>query len=375
MICKVVSMKDSVVLLMIAASLLLLISGCVGTPDVNNTTPDNLTPTGKGAYILCEGLKGQNNTTLWRYSFSNSESVTTQDYYTSVNPGMKLGDTGNALKMKGDTAYIPITSNGMIEMIKISTGKSLGRIILPGERRAPRDITIVNDSVGFISDLHTHTLTRFNPTTFELTRDMIAVGYAPESIVSTSKYVFVANSGFGDYAYDHTEIKAQNISVVDISTNTEIAVIPTGPNVQSLQLHPTKNLLYALYTHLPRFDKDSLGGIVEIDITTFKENRRWQYKVSKNFALSQSGDSLLLLNSQGLSILHTVGDNTPNVVVKAKANENWYGVHVSPFDGSIFIANARQYTTKGEVIILNNQWNIITTFQVGINPNAMIFFP
>jgi len=347
----------------------------VGTPDVNGNSKQNLTPAGKGAYILCEGLSGQNNTTLWRYSFFHSQSVTTQDYFTSANPGLKLGDTGNALKMKGDTAYIPITSNGMIEIMNISTGKSLGRIILNGTKRAPRDITIVNDTIGYISDFHTHSLTRFNPTTFTITQDLIAVGYAPEAIVSTSKYVFVANSGFGDYAYDHPEIKAQNISIVDVATNTEIAVIPAGPNVQSLHINRAKNLLYALYTHLPRFDKDSLGGVVEIDITTFKEIRRWPYKVSKNFALSQSGDSLLLLNSQGLSILHTVGNNTPNVVVKAKANENWYGVHVSPFDGSIFIANARQYTTKGEVILFNQQWNIINTFQVGINPNATIFFP
>ncbi|MBK9246901.1 MAG: hypothetical protein IPM69_02005 [Ignavibacteria bacterium] len=355
-------------------SALLCLSSCVGTPELIINSDYDLTPEGKGAYILCEGSQGQNNTTLWRYSYRESKSVSTQDYFNTLNPTLKLGDTGNSLKIKGDTAYIAITSNGSIELFTISTGKSLGRIFLPGIKRSPRDITIVNDSVGYISDFHSHSLTQFNPTTFEIKQDMIAVGYAPESIVSNEKYVFVANSGFGDYAFDHPEIKAQNVSVVDISMNKEIALIPIGPNVQSLQINTSKKLLYALFTHLPRYDKDSLGGIVEIDLTTLKETRRWLYKVSKNFALSLSGDSLLLLNSEGLSILNTVGNNTPKIVATSKTSENWYGVHVSPFDGTIFIANAKQYTTKGEVLIYDKQWNVINTFQVGINPNAMIFF-
>lgn len=361
--------------LCLGSMLLNLLSGCVSTPNPASTSNENLTPAGKGAYILCEGLRGQNNTTLWRYTYTTSQLVTSQDYYQATNPGLALGDTGNSLKIKGDTAYIPITSNGVIEVFRVTTGKSIARIVLPGTTRAPRDLTIVNDTIGYISDLHTHSLTQFNPTTFTITKDMIPVGYAPESIVSTSKYVFVANSGFGDYAYDHPEIKAQSISVVDVESNTEIAVIPIGPNVQSLQLNSQKNLLYALYTHLPRFDRDSLGGIVEIDIQTLRETKRWAYKVSKNFTLSSTGDSLLLLNSQGLSILETVANRKPHIVAASKPNENWYGVHVSPYDGTIFIANAKQYTTKGEVLLYNNEWKNINSFTVGINPSAMISFP
>mgnify|MGYP000880862966 CR=1 FL=1 len=351
------------------------LAACVSTPDVTTIPPVDLTPEGKGAYILCEGLRGQNNSTLWRYSFGQSQVVTTQDYYTTVNPGLSLGDTGNSLKIKGDTAFIAITSNGVIEFYRVSTGKSLGRIILPGANRAPRDIAIVNDSIGYISDFHTHSLTRFNPTTCTITKDFIAVGYAPESIAATSTQVFVANSGFGDYAYDHPSIKAQSISVVDIATNTEIAVIPAGPNVQSLQINHRTNRLYALYTHLPRFSADSLGGVIEIDISTLREIRRWPLSVSKNFALSITGDSLLLLSNKGLSILSTIGNSAPNVVAASKPNENWYGLQVSPFDGSIFIANAKQYTTKGEVIILTNAGQIVRTFPVGINPSQLIFFP
>ncbi|MBI3258507.1 MAG: hypothetical protein HYZ54_03365 [Ignavibacteriae bacterium] len=350
--------------------------GCVSTPNqpANNT---NLTPTGKGAYILCEGLRGNNNASLYRYSFSSSSSLTVQDYFTAANPNLHLGDVANDFINKGDTAFVAVTTSGTVEIFRISTGKWINRITLPGTNRAAREITIVNDTIGFITDFHTNSLTRFNPATFEIIADNIAVGYAPEGIIATDKYVFTANSGFGDYAYEHPEIKAHNISVIDIFSNTEIAVIPAGPDVQSLRIHPSKSKFYALYTHLPQFMKDdSLGGIVEYDAVTFSELRRWRMKIAKNFNLSLTGDTLLFLNNDGLYILPAEGNHQPKLVAKSAINEYWYGVNVCPYDGTVWICNAKGYVTNGELLILNpqNEWKQERKFPVGVNPNGVIFF-
>ncbi len=359
--------------------LLLLLSlhlgGCVTTPNQPNTTID-LAPLGKGAYILCEGLQGYNNSSLYRYSFSQSSSLTLTDYYAAVNPSLQLGDIANSITKKGDTAFIAVTTGGFIEIFRISTGKWIHRIVLPGAKRAAREISIVNDTIGFITDLYTNSLTKFNPTTFSIIRDNIPVGYAPEGVITTNNYVFTANSGFGDYAFTHPDIKAHSISAVDIATNTEIAVIPAGMNVQSLRLHPTESKFYALYTHLPRFDADSLGGIIEYDATTFAELRRWNMKVSKNFGLSSTGDTLLYLNNDGVYILPTQGNQSATLVASSARNEHWYAVTVCPFDGTVWVCNAKGYTTNGEILIVNpkNNWKLERRFSVGVNPNSVIFF-
>lgn len=349
--------------------------GCVSTPDQPNENT-NLIASGKGAYILCEGLKGNNNSSLYRYSFTREASLSIQNYYSAVNPGLSLGDVANNIVQKGDTAYVAVTTGGAVEIFRISTGKWIHRITLPGSNRAAREISIVNDSVGFITDFHTHSLTRFNPATFAITHDNIMVGYAPEGVIATDKYVMTANSGFGDYAYEHPEIKAHNVSAVDILTNTEISTIPAGMNVQSLRLHPSKSKFYALYTHLPRFDEDSLGGIIEYDATTLNELRRWNMKASKNFGLSLTGDTLLYLNNDGLYILPTDGNQSPKLVAQSAVNEHWYGVNVCPYDGTVWVCNAKGYTTNGEVLILNpkNEWKLVRKFPVGVNPNGVIFF-
>ncbi|MBS1537562.1 MAG: hypothetical protein JST20_07430 [Bacteroidetes bacterium] len=355
--------------------LLLLLTSCISTPN-QPTVNSDLIPSGKGAYILCEGLQGQNNSSLYRYSFEKKTSLTSTDYFTAVNPTLHLGDIANYIAKKGDTAFVAVTTGGNIEIFRISTGKWIYRITLQGNNRAPREIVIVNDSIGYLTDFHTNSLTRFNPTTFVITKDNISVGYAPEGVVTINNYVLTANSGFGDYAYEHPEIKAHNISVVDVSTNTEIAVIPAGINVQSLRVHPTLPKFYALYTHLPRFDSDSLGGIIEYDANTLSEIKRWNLKVSKNFGLSFSGDSLLFLNNDGLYVLNTQDNQLPKLVAKSEVNEHWYNVTVCPFDGNVWVCNAKGYTTKGEVLILNpkNNWQPEQKFNVGVNPNGIIFF-
>ena len=350
--------------------------GCVSTPNqpTNNT---NLTPSGKGAYILCEGLRVNNNASLYRYSFTSQTMLTTQDYYTAANPSLHLGDVANNFVNKGDTAFVAVTTSATVEIFRISTGKWINRITLPGNNRAAREIAIVNDTIGFITDFYTNSLTRFNPTTFQIIRDNIAVGYAPEGVIATDKYVFTANSGFGDYALDHPEIKAHNISVVDIATNAEIAVLPAGPDVQSLRLHPSKSKFYALYTHLPHYIRDdSLGGIIEYDAHTFQERKRWRMKIAKNFNLSLTGDTLLFLNNDGLYILPTEGDKQPELVAKSAVNEFWYGVTVCPYDGTVWVCNAKGYTTNGELLILDptSKYQLQRKYPVGVNPNGVIFF-
>ncbi len=350
--------------------------GCVDTP-VPPSNNGNLTPEGKGAYILCEGLSAQNNASLYRYNFTSQTILTNQDYYNAVNPSLHLGDVANSFVKKGDTAFVAVTTGGTIEIFRISTGKWINRIMLSGSKPAPREIAIVNDSIGFITDLHKNSLTKFNPTTFEIITDNIPVGYAPEGIIATDKYVFTANSGFGDYALDHPEIKAHNISVVDIKTNIEIAVIPAGPDVQSLRLHPSKTKFYALYTHLPHFMKDdSLGGIVEYDANTFQELNRWRMKIAKSFNLTLTGDTLLFMNNDGLYILPTDGNHQPEMVAKSAINEYWYGVNVCPYDGTVWVCNAKGYTTNGEILILDpkSKFQLQRKYPVGVLPNSVMFF-
>jgi hypothetical protein len=52
-----------------------------------------------GAYILSEGLFRQDNTTLTR--FDAGSGLITNDFFARANPGLRLGDTGNDMVLRG----------------------------------------------------------------------------------------------------------------------------------------------------------------------------------------------------------------------------------------------------------------------------------
>jgi hypothetical protein len=61
----------------------------------------------RGAYILCEGLWRQDNSTLSRYD--DSTQMVANDFFSRVNTGLRLGDTGNSMAQKGDTLFIAMS--------------------------------------------------------------------------------------------------------------------------------------------------------------------------------------------------------------------------------------------------------------------------
>lgn len=328
-----------------------------------------------GTYILCEGLWRQDNSTLLR--FDATTGVVTKDVFALINPGLRLGDTGNDMVLKGDTLYIAVSTSKTIEILRASTGKWLGRIRLAGVLQEPRCITIVSDSVGFVTNLNDDSVTEFNPTTFTVRTGRIPVGPAPEGIASTARYVFVANSGYGDYRAK--EPKAGTISVLDVRTHEEIRLLKGVPNILRLCVSADKRRLYAAYQHLLS-QKDSLGGIVEYDAETLQELRRWRMKRPGSPHLSGAGDTLVFLSdARLLTIMLRDADAMPRVVVsnptaQASVPDVWYGLGIHPVTGQLWVANVRNYTVNGEVIVFTPDGKLVRRFDVGLNPNSFAFF-
>jgi YVTN family beta-propeller protein len=357
--------------------LLLLLLCCVACkppaePDAGGSlgNPSKPSQATRGAYILCEGLWRQDNSTLSRYDAQSGDVV--NDFFTRVNPALRLGDTGNDMAVKGDTMFIAMSTSRTIEMMRVSTGRWVGRIRFAGARQEPRRIALVSDSVAFVTNLNDDTITEFNPTTLHVGA-AIPVGPAPEGIVAAGGYVVVANSGYGDYRAK--EPKAGTLSVIDVATRTEVRNVPNLPNVIGVIASPDKRRLYAAYKHLPSL-KDSLGGIAEFDAQTFAELRRWRLKSPSSLAFSPSGDSLLFLSDAAVRViaLREARPQPREIVSNAEQSATWYGFRVHPVSGELWIANARNYVVAGEVICFSPDGKLIRRFDVGLNPNAFVFF-
>ncbi len=352
---------------LVALGVMLLV-GCQNATKPIDTTPAS---TQAGAYILCEGLWRQDNSTLSRYDASTA--TVSNDFFSRVNTGLRIGDTANDMVLQGDTLFIAVSTSRSIEILRASTGVWLGRIRLAGMSQEPRRITLADDSTGFVSNLNDDSITEFDTRTFTIRTPRIAVGPTPEGIASSGKYVFVANSGYGDFRAK--EAKAGTISVLDIRSRQEIRTLEDLPNAGDLLMNSTKTRLYAAYKNLPS-KSDSLGGIVEYDVASLQELRRWRIKSPFALNFSATGDTLFYLGGSGVELLALrQADAKPiSAIRKTETNALWYGLAVHPRSSELWICNARDYSVNGEVVVMRLGGDIVRRFDVGINPNTIIFF-
>lgn len=365
-------MKSKYIFIQLTLLVISLIS-CVEQPE-NPFDINKISVGENGAYILCEGVWSMDNSTLERFDLKSGEMI--NNYFSGANPGMKLGDLANNIAILGDTAYIVVTTQNTMEAIRVSDGKSIGRMFFsPGA--GPRQICIVNDTTGFVTDMYGDCLHEFNPRTLQFKDIKIPVGPAPEGIVEFGGYLFVANSGMGDFGADRP--KAGMLSVVDIVQRKEIAVLPCGVNTARLAVNRSTKKIYAAYYHL--YSKpDSLQGIVEFDAVTFKQLRHWRLKMIyfSPISIYEKRDEILFFNTDGVTALelsHATG-KLRQIIENQNKSEIWYSMAVSPFDDSIWIGNAKNFQIEGEVLVYEFGSYLSPKYKLrtGINPNTILFF-
>ncbi len=350
-------------------SLLMFITSCVQTPEANDD--NDLKSSKKAAYILCEGLWNMDNSSLARYDFEISS--VTNNFFTKVNPTLRIGDLANHLAIKGDTGFIAVTTAKTIEAFNLGTGISVGRIIIEGNS-APRKICIINDTLAAFTELYEHKIRFFNPKTIKLLDIEIEVGPAPEGIVTDGNFLFVANSGYGDYLA-HLP-KAGTVSVIDLNTMSEVYTINSGKNTVDVVYNKSIKKIFAIYNHLPSL-KDSIGGIVMINPSNFQIEKEWKTS-ARSLCFSDDGQTAYFLDKQGVSKINATasGNEIINVIQNPNLNEIWYSLSYYEKDNTLWVGNARNYQINGEIIIYNlsDSTKIEKRFEVGINPNTIVFY-
>lgn len=358
-------------LLFILANILL--TACVEEPlkpNVNINTEGDV-------FVLSEGLLGRSNSQLTLINSKNKDVV--PDYYTNKNIGLKLGDTANDLVVFGNTAFIAVTGSGTIEAVSLINGKSLGRIYIPNS--SPRQIAIVSDSVAYCTDLYRQILIKFNPRKIQLIEQIPDLCFYPEGIAYFEGKLYVANSGLGIF-YKNNPL-AGTLAVIDEETNTLEKTIQIGKNLTEIIINQNVRSLYLCYYNT--YEKDSIGGIVELDIQTLKEKRRIKGHY-KSIVLSVKNNQLYAVNqvppkTSGTAVdgivslsLNSQENELKTIFQNEKKGEFWYSININQQEDEIWIGNAKNFQMEGEIMVYSIFNKSITDrYSTGINPNTILF--
>lgn len=366
--------------------LIYLLSGCLAImgmlaacddledkPYADTETPGEIAETGTAElYVLCEGLYNQNNSTLARYSFHTQSR--TNGYFNAVNQ-RSLGDTANDLAIYGGKIYIVVNVSSTVEVIDFATGESMAQISMlndNGTSRQPRYITFHQDKAYVCS--YDGTVARIDTTSLEV-EAFVPAGRNPDGICTQNGKLYVSNSGGLDYAssagVDNT------VSVIDIETFTETKKITVGPNPGRI-LADGDGSVYVV----TRGEDISAGDyhLVRINATTDEVTARYDEPVL-NFTIDKDSGIAYLYNYSyttqetsfktfDLSTGSVIGD----FITDGTRINTPYGININPYSGNIYITDAYDYTTQGDVLCFNQQGELQFRLNyIGLNPNTVAF--
>ncbi len=358
----------SLALRLLCACALLLVS-CTNEDTVGPNEHSSVDSLARGVYILCEGLWKMDNSTLARYNPANGNVE--NNIFGKANPGLRIGDTGNDIVVRGDTAFVAVTTSRTIEVFRASTGKWLNRMQL-GEGKMPRYLALAPDGL-YVSNYTANSVSRLNLPTLSQAGSDIPSGPAVEGLAYAGGFVFAANSGLGALQLDSP--KAGTLSVIRLGASVPDTLITSVPNVVELKASPDGTKLYAFSQEISS-RPDLKPTIVEYNAFTFAELRRWTVDEAGSPCLSPQGDSLFFVSKSGVDMLdlRLSGAAPVTIVHKDRQDDHWYSLGLHPVDGTLWIGNARSFTTEGEVIIAQRTGAYIKRFNVGLNPTAIVFF-
>ncbi len=340
-----------------------------------STVPSTPTTNGldSAVFVVNQGKFGEDNSSLSRID-PRTDSVV-WNWYSDSNIGRKLGATANDILIKGDTAFISVTKSKTIEVINIKSGKLLHTMVFSGNDQ-PWKIALLSPQLAVVSTTNGDALRFFDPNTFALGA-RVHTGPATQGVCGNSRYAWVANSGYGDQRA--TEAGAGTISVVDLSTNLTSYTLTPGKNVTELCMSDDGTRVYAYYQELYS-NPTAKQGIVEYDEATKLELRRWEfggmgflnyyngavYAIGKLDA-SESALSVLKVDTKS-------GTGSLQKVMTLSAGFYPNGFSVRKSDGSIWLSDAGDYNSRGNILCYSSSGIMRKSYSVGVAPGTVAFY-
>lgn len=336
---------------------------CVPVP----TAPDLQTPPLRegGFFVVCEGLWRQDNATL---SYVNPSGTSERDVVSTRNPGLRLGDTGSDILVRGDSVFVCVSTSGTIEVYHRTSGVWQGRIRFDSERQ-PYHIARVNDTVAIVSLINDDAICEIHLRLLQIRIPHAPVGPAPEGLCALSGKLYVANSGLGDLRV--AESGAGTVSILDALSLRILDSITGLPNVMSCSADSTRNRVWITYRHLTSLP-DSLGGVVLYDPSTSRIIDHQRYTSPKGLVVDPSTGVIYILHRYG------VDSYDPNTRIRTTIiahesggnNDVWYSLGWWATQRLLLVGNARSYVTDGEVIAIERNGVVRFRTNVGLNPAA-----
>lgn len=311
-----------------------------------------------GIIILNEGQFGVDNSSV---SFLSEDNVLTNDIFGTANSGAELGNTAQGMGFIGDLAFVVLNGSQKISVLSRFDFEFITTIDEGLEN--PRHIAFYNDKAyvtnwGDPMDPEDDFIAVIDVGNKEV-ENTIPVSEGPERIIEVDGKLYVTQQG--GYGYGNT------VSVIDVATNavTEISVADVP-----LAMVEKNGFLYVICGGKQAWTGDETeGGLFQIDLATNTVTKQYDFEMGAHPNYLGAFENQFYFVLDGGIYTINLNDSTPehNLLVQTDVAVT-YGFNV--IDDKIYIADAVDYVSPGEITIYSLDGVEIDSHTVGLLPNG-----
>lgn len=354
------TLKRNFCLLLGAVFAMTMMTSCDDDSVIDPIDPIAPAPYALGTFVINEG-PFQNGT--GSISFYDDESATVEnDIFFTANDPQVLGNIVQSMAIHGDKAYIVVNNAAKVEVV--DAGTMIAQNTINGFNQ-PRYFHAINDNKAYVTEWGADGLTGavnvVDLTTNAITQT-IATGSGSGQMVQVGNQVYVANSGgFG---------RDSLLSVIN-SNNDEVTMsIYVGDNPNSLVVDKDDSVwvLAGGYADWQNPDNNTNGALCKL-VNNEVVSSMVVPNGASDLVINPAADQLYF-SVNGQVLKHGVDDLVLDT--NAFIDYNFYGLGVDE-DGNIWGADAKDFTSNGEVVIYNNEGTVLESYEVGVIPNGFLF--
>ena len=356
--------------LFLLAFVAVLMFSCKPDPTPTPIDPsDTIPPVSelKGVFVLNEGNFQFSNASLSFYD-PEADTVANNLFYKANNA--PIGDVAQSLAMADGKLYIVVNNSNYIYKVDATTIEcDLTQPFKLTDFYSPREMHFVAPNKAYVTDIMGTKLWIVNPQ--DMTHSgSIDMGKSTEKMVQVGNELYVSNWS----NYYVPDMEKNSVQVVDINNDVKVAEITVGKEPNCLAVDKNNHVWVLCEGATWELDGEN-PTLWEIDPMLKTATKRFEFTgTAMIMKANVSGTGLYVFyNNEVRRFDIATSTLSENFSIAAPEGGMFYNMAVNPSNGDLYVTDAKNYMMNGSVYRYTEDGVLLSSFEVGIIPSAMLF--
>ena len=351
-------MKNFKTLLFTLLATSFTLQSCSSDDDINDH-PEYESTYRPGIFILNEGAMGSNNAEITLFK----NGTATQNIFKTVNPNLNLGNVATSILFDKNEGYIVVNMSNKIEVVDSYTFRTKGTITSNIEN--PRHIVADDTKIyvtnwGDASNPNDDFISIFRRADLAFEKKINVVEGPDQILLENNKLVIAHSGGWSN---------GNSVSIYNLNTNA-LDNITVG-DIPSAMVEED-GTVYVLCTGITWGGTPSAGKLVKINLNnnSVTQTINFQDGQNPNYLAEENDQIYYTLNNQvfRMGLQDTTLPQNPLFTHNAT-----YAYSFNIDNGTIYIGDAKDFASNGEVKYYSLTGTLLGSFSTGIGPNKIAF--